>query len=49
MMTLQESCILFQIGDLNQLDKKTLKKKYHKMCLNIIPIKTQIIKINLQK
>ena len=39
MMTLQESCILFQIGDLNQLDKKTLKKKYHKMCLKYHPDK----------
>ena len=39
MMTLQESCILFQIRDLNQIDKKTLKKKYHKMCLKYHPDK----------
>lgn len=39
MMTLQESCILFQIHDLKKIDKKTLKKKYHKMCLKYHPDK----------
>lgn len=39
MMTLEESCILFQIHDLNKIDKKTLKKKYHKMCLKYHPDK----------
>lgn len=39
MMTLRESCILFQISDLDKMDKKTLKKKYHKMCLKYHPDK----------
>lgn len=39
MMTLKESCILFQINDLNKMDKKILKKKYHKMCLKYHPDK----------
>ena len=41
MMTLQESCILFQIRDLNKLNKKMLKKKYYKMCLKYHPDKNK--------
>lgn len=41
MMTLEESCILFQIEDLNKIDKKMLKKKYYEMCLKYHPDKTK--------
>lgn len=40
-MTLQESCNLFQISDLDEIDKKTLKKKYYKMCLKYHPDKSK--------
>lgn len=40
-MTLRESCILFKIHDLNKIDKKMLKKKYHKMCLKYHPDKNK--------
>lgn len=39
MMTLQESCNLFQIHNIDEIDQKTLKRKYHKMCLKYHPDK----------
>ena len=40
-MTLEESCNLFHIQDLNNIDKKSLKRKYHKMCLKYHPDKNK--------
>jgi hypothetical protein len=41
MMTLQESCNLFQIHNIDEIDQKTLKRKYHKMCLKYHPDKNK--------
>lgn len=41
MMGLKESCNLFQINNIDEIDKKTLKKKYHKMCLIYHPDKSK--------
>jgi hypothetical protein len=41
MMALQESCNLFQINNLDEIDKKALKKKYHRMCLKYHPDKNK--------
>ena len=38
-MTLTESCNLFQINNLDEINKSTLKKKYYKMCLKYHPDK----------
>lgn len=40
-MTLQESCNLFKIHNINEIDKKTLKKKYYQMCLKYHPDKNK--------
>ena len=40
-MSLQESCNLFQIHNLEKIDKKLLKKKYHKLCLKYHPDKNK--------
>ena len=40
-MTLLESCNFFQIHNLDKIDKKILKKKYHKMCLIYHPDKNK--------
>lgn len=40
-MTLQESCNLFQIQNLDKIDKKMLKKKFHKLCLKYHPDKNK--------
>ena len=41
MMTLQESCSLFQIHNIDEIDQKTLKRKYYKMCLEYHPDKNK--------
>lgn len=41
MMTLEESCNLFQIHNIDKIDQKTLKRKYHKMCLKYHPDKNK--------
>ncbi len=40
-MTLRESCNLFQIHNIDEIDQKTLKRKYHKMCLKYHPDKNK--------
>ena len=41
MMALEESCNLFQINNLDEIDEKSLRKKYHKMCLKYHPDKNK--------
>tara|TARA_B110001450_G_scaffold216069_1_gene209508 strand:- start:283 stop:1053 length:771 start_codon:yes stop_codon:yes gene_type:complete len=38
-VSLEECCNLFQIPDINKIDEKELKKKYHKLCLKYHPDK----------
>jgi len=38
-MSLEECCELFSISDINDIDKKLLKKTYHKLCLKYHPDK----------
>lgn len=38
-VSLKECCNLFQIPDINKIDEKELKKKYHKLCLKYHPDK----------
>ena len=38
---IQESCHLFQINNLDEVDRKTLKRKYYKMCLKYHPDKNK--------
>jgi len=38
---IKESCHIFQIHNLDEVDKKTLKKKYYKMCLKYHPDKNK--------
>lgn len=50
-MSLKESCIIFNIDDINNIDKKSLKKKYYKLSLLYHPDKNKnsnryFIKIN---
>jgi len=40
-MSLQESCNIFQIHNLEKIDKKVLKKKYHRLCLKYHPDKNK--------
>tara|TARA_Y100000389_G_scaffold189168_1_gene212607 strand:- start:397 stop:1113 length:717 start_codon:yes stop_codon:yes gene_type:complete len=40
-MSLQESCNLFQIHNLEKIDRKLLKKKYHRLCLKYHPDKNK--------